>query len=91
VLPQETVQKVREAVNTNKYASSSGVMGVKLYNWNQMCAARQQGLSEVRRVWKQAAQDQTPGVAPEKVLDRLEQKYRAAAGRGRTQKREKCT
>ena len=89
-LPQEMVEQVRDAVDAGEYASSSEVVREALRDWNQKRALRQQGIKELRRVWKQAASDQSPGVAPEMVLDRLERKYRTAAGRAATQKREKC-
>jgi antitoxin ParD1/3/4 len=89
-LPQEMVEKVREAVDTGEYASSSEVVREALRDWNHKRALHQQGLNELRRVWKRAAADNSPGVAPGKVLDRLERKYRTAAGRSGTQKREKC-
>jgi Predicted transcriptional regulators containing the CopG/Arc/MetJ DNA-binding domain and a metal-binding domain len=89
-LPQEMVEQVREAVDAGEYASTSEVVREALRDWNQKRALHQQGLNELRRVWKQAAADKSPGIAPDKVLDRLEQKYRAAAGRVRIQKREKC-
>ena len=44
---------------------------------------RQQGIEELRRVWQQALEDKSPGVAPDKVLDRLEHKYQALADAAR--------
>ena len=40
---------------------------------------RQQGIDELRQVWRQAMEDKTPGVPVKDVLDRLERKYRALA------------
>jgi antitoxin ParD1/3/4 len=40
---------------------------------------QQRGLEELRRVWQQALEDKSPGVASDKVLDRLEHKYQALA------------
>jgi len=33
----------------------------------------------LRRVWRQALQDRSPGVSPRGVFERLERKYRAIA------------
>ncbi len=89
-LPQEMVEQVREAVDTGEYASSSEVVREALRDWNQKRTLRQQGISEMRRVWKQAAVDSGPGVASDKVLDRLERKYRNMSGRGSAQKHGRC-
>jgi antitoxin ParD1/3/4 len=89
-LPQEMVEQVRAAVDVGEYASSSEVVREALRDWTEKRALRRQGISELRRVWKQTAADKSPGVAPEKVLDRLERKYRTAAGRAGSQKRGKC-
>jgi antitoxin ParD1/3/4 len=40
---------------------------------------RQQGIDELRQVWRQAMEDKTPGVPVNDVLDRLERKYRSLA------------
>lgn len=88
-LPPEMIEQVRDAVDTGEYASSSEVVREALRDWNQKRILRKQGINELRRVWKQAAAEKSPGVSPEKVLGRLERKYRAA-GRAGSQKREKC-
>ena len=76
-LPAEMVAEVREAVEAGEYASSSEVVRDALREWTQKRNLHQQGLKELRRVWKQAVKDETPGVAPKEVLSRLEKKYRA--------------
>lgn len=88
-LPQEMVKQVREAVNTGEYASSSEVVREALRDWSHKRSLRQQGMDELRRVWKQAVADNTPGAAPDKVLERLERKYQAIADKA-PRKREKC-
>jgi antitoxin ParD1/3/4 len=78
-LPPEMVAQVRRAVEVGEYASSSEVIREALRDWSQKRALRQEGLKELRRMWKRALGDKTPGVAPGEVLDRLERKYQAKA------------
>ena len=75
-LPAEMVAQLREAVESGEYASSSEVVRDALREWTQKRNLHRQGLKELRRVWKQAIKDETPGVAPKEVLSRLEKKYR---------------
>jgi len=76
-LPAEMVAEVREAVEAGEYASSSEVVRDALREWTQKRNLHQQGLKELRRVWKQAVKDETLGASPQEVLSRLEKKYRA--------------
>lgn len=76
-LPSEMVAHLREAVKSGEYASSSEVVRDALREWTQKRSLHQQGLKELRRVWKQAVKDETSGVAPKEVLSRLEKKYKA--------------
>jgi antitoxin ParD1/3/4 len=76
-LPAEMVTQLREIVHSGEYASSSEVVRDALREWTQKRNLHQQGLKELRRVWRQAVKDDTPGVAPKEVLSRLENKYRA--------------
>jgi antitoxin ParD1/3/4 len=78
-LPPEMVSIVRQAVETGEYASSSEVVRDALRDWTQKRSLRQQGLDELRQVWRQALQADAPGVSAEDVLDRLERKYKALA------------
>ena len=78
-LPPEMVHIVRGAVATGEYASSSEVIRDALRDWTYKRNLRQQGVTELRRVWQEAVNDKAPGISPEKVLDRLEQKYQAIA------------
>jgi len=50
-----------------------------LRDWTQKRSLRQQGIDELRQVWRQAMEDKTPGVPVNDVLDRLERKYRSLA------------
>lgn len=78
-LPPEMVAVLRQAVETGEYASSSEVVRDALRDWTQKRSLRQQGIDELRQVWRQAMEDKTPGVPIKEVLDRLELKYRALA------------
>lgn len=78
-LPPEMVHIVRSAVITGEYASSSEVIRDALRDWTYKRNLRQQGVSELRRVWQEALNDKTSGISPDDVLDRLERKYQAIA------------
>ncbi len=78
-LPPEMVNLVRGAVATGEYASSSEVIRDALRDWTYKRNLRQQGVTELRRVWQEAVNDKTPGIAADDVLDRLERKYQAIA------------
>ena len=78
-LPKEMVSAVREAVDHGDYASSSEVIREALRDWTYKRNLRERGLEELRRVWRQAIDDDSPGVSPEQVFNRLEQKYQALA------------
>jgi antitoxin ParD1/3/4 len=78
-LPPEMVHIVRGAVATGEYASSSEVIRDALRDWTYKRNLRQQGVTELRRVWQEAVNDKTPGISPNDVLDRLECKYQAIA------------
>ena len=78
-LPAEMVHIVRGAVATGEYASSSEVIRDALRDWTYKRNLRQQGITELRRVWQEAVNDKTPGISPDDVLDRLERKYQAIA------------
>ncbi len=76
-LPPEMVSILRQAVETGEYASSSEVVRDALRDWTQKRSLRQQGIDELRQVWRQALEDTTPGVSAGDVLDRLERKYQS--------------
>jgi antitoxin ParD1/3/4 len=78
-LPPEMVHIVRSAVTTGEYASSSEVIRDALRDWTHKRNLRQQGVTELRRVWQEALNDKTSGISPDDVLDRLERKYQAIA------------
>lgn len=78
-LPPEMVALVRQAVDTGEYASSSEVVRDALRDWTQKRSLQQKGIEELRKVWRQALEDNTPGVPLDEMLDRLERKYQALA------------
>ena len=78
-LPPEMVAVVRQAVETGEYVSSSEVVRDALRDWTQKRSLRQQGINELRQVWRQAMEDKTPALPVNDVLDRLERKYKSLA------------
>lgn len=78
-LPPEMIHIIRGAVATGEYASSSEVIRDALRDWTYKRNLRQQGITELRRVWQEALNDKTPGISHDDVLDRLECKYQALA------------
>jgi antitoxin ParD1/3/4 len=85
-LPPEMVATVRQAVEAGEYASSSEVIRDALRDWTHKRDLRRQGIEELRRVWRQAMEDRSPGVDPAEVLDRLERKYQSLADSGEMKK-----
>jgi antitoxin ParD1/3/4 len=85
-LPPEMVSMVREAVEAGEYSSSSEVVREALRDWRHKRSLREKGLDELRRVWQQALADDSPGVSPHDVFERLERKYQAIADAAGEQK-----
>ena len=85
-LPPEMLHIVRNAVATGEYASSSEVIRDALRDWTYKRNLRQQGIGELRQLWQEALNDNTPGVSANDVLDRLERKYQAIADAASTPK-----
>jgi antitoxin ParD1/3/4 len=78
-LPPEMVSMVRKAVEAGEYSSSSEVVREALRDWSHKRTLREKGLEELRKVWRQALKDRSPGVPPRSVFERLERKYQALA------------
>lgn len=78
-LPAEMVSQIKESVEAGEYASSSEAVRDALRAWTHKRALRQQGMKALRKMWRQAIEDRSPGVEPAKVLDQLEAKYQAMA------------
>ena len=85
-LPPEMVAIVRDAVSTGEYASTSEVIRDALRDWTHKRALREQGVTELRKLWQEALDDDRPGVDPKEVFDRLKSKYRAMADAARAEK-----
>jgi antitoxin ParD1/3/4 len=78
-LPPEMVASVRQAVDAGEYASSSEVVREALRDWNHKRQLQQNGVEELRRVWKTAREQGGSYVQADEVLDRLDRKYQAIA------------
>ncbi len=78
-LPPEMVAQMKEAIEAGEYASSSEVVRDALRDWTQKRSLRQQGIRELRQVWREALERQGPGVPADEVFERLERKYQALA------------
>jgi antitoxin ParD1/3/4 len=78
-LPAEMVSTVRQAVESGEYSSSSEVVREALRDWTRNRSLRAQGIEELRKVWQQAVTNDSPGVSPHDVIERLERKYQALA------------
>jgi antitoxin ParD1/3/4 len=78
-LPAEMVRSLRHAVDSGEYASSSEAVRDALRDWTHKRKLRQQGLRDLRALWRQALADRSPGLRVKEVMDRLERKYQAIA------------
>jgi antitoxin ParD1/3/4 len=75
---------VRRAVDGGEYSSNSEVIRDALRDWTHKRNLREQGLSNLRKAWLEAVADDSEGLDPDAVFDRLESKYDGlakAAGR----------
>jgi antitoxin ParD1/3/4 len=73
-LPSEMAALVRRAVDVGEYASNSEVIRDALRDWTHKRNLREQGLAGLRKAWQQAVTDDTEGLDPDPVFDRLESK-----------------
>jgi antitoxin ParD1/3/4 len=83
-LPTEMAALVRKAVDGGEYSSNSEVIRDALRDWTHKRKLREQGLSSLRKAWHEAIADDSEGLDPDAVFDRLENKYEGmakAAGR----------
>lgn len=78
-LTPEMVAVVRDAVNTGEYASSSEVVRDALREWTEKRRIQREEMAALRRAWREARSDKSPGLPIELALDRLERKYQALA------------
>ncbi|HKN19777.1 MAG TPA: type II toxin-antitoxin system ParD family antitoxin [Terracidiphilus sp.] len=78
-LPAEMAALVRRAVDAGEYSSNSEVVRDALRDWTHKRNLREQSLSNLRRLWQEAVADDSEGLDPEAVFDRLEGKYGGSA------------
>jgi antitoxin ParD1/3/4 len=74
-LPAEMAETVRSAVDQGEYSSNSEVIRDALRDWTYKRNLRQRGLADIRRQWLAAVADDSEGLDPDPVFDRLEAKY----------------
>jgi antitoxin ParD1/3/4 len=83
-LPSEMAAVVRRAVDGGEYSSNSEVIRDALRDWTHKRRLREQGVVSLRKLWQEAVSDDSEGLDPDAVFDRLEDKYDGlakAAGR----------
>ena len=78
-LPSEMAALVRRAVDVGEYSSNSEVIRDALRDWTHKRNLREQGLSNLRKAWHEAVADDSEGLDPDPVFDRLESEYDAHA------------
>lgn len=74
-LPTEMAALVRMAVEQGEYSSNSEVIREALREWTYKRNLREQGLAGLRRKWHAAIADDSEGLDPDEVFDRIEAKY----------------
>ena len=74
-LPTEMATLVRRAVDAGEYSSNSEVVRDALRDWTHKRNLREQSLGNLRKLWKEAVTDDSAGLDPDAVFDRLESKY----------------
>jgi antitoxin ParD1/3/4 len=74
-LPAEMAALVRHAVDAGEYSSNSEVIRDALRDWTHKRNLREHGLSNLRKLWQEAIADESEGLDPDPVFDRLERKY----------------
>jgi antitoxin ParD1/3/4 len=65
----------RHAVDSREYSSNSEVIRDALREWTYKRKLRAQGLQNLRKQWQEAVGDNSEGLDPGPVFDRLESKY----------------
>lgn len=78
-LPSEMAALVRRAVDGGEYSSNSEVIRDALRDWTHKRKLREQGLASLRKAWQEAVADDSEGLDPDAVFDRLESKYDSPA------------
>ena len=85
-LPQEMADQVRGAVERGEYSSNSEVVRDALREWTLRRNLREEGLKELRRMWRQSVESKAPGVPVDEVFSRLRKRYSGAKKTGRAAK-----
>jgi len=78
-LPAEMAALVRRAVDVGEYSSNSEVIRDALRDWTHKRNLREQGVSNLRKAWQEAVADESNGLDPDPVFERLESKYEKLA------------
>ena len=78
-LPSEMAALVRRAVDVGEYSSNSEVIRDALRDWTHKRNLREQSLTHLRKAWQEAIADDSEGLDPGPVFDRLERKVDALA------------
>ena len=78
-LPSEMAAIVRQAVDVGEYSSNSEVIRDALRDWTHKRRMREQGVVGLRKLWQEAVSDNSEGIDPDPVFDRLENKYEGLA------------
>ena len=68
-------EDARFAVDGGEYSSNSEVIRDALRDWTYKRNLREQGLANLRKQWLEAVADNSEGLDPNPVFDRLESKY----------------
>jgi len=74
-LPSEMAALIRGAVSGGEYASNSEVVRDALRDWTHKRNLRAQGLASLRKAWQESTADESEGIDPDAVFDRLGTKY----------------
>ena len=75
VLPTEIAVLIRHAVDAGEYSSNSEVIRDALRDWTHKRNLREQSLSHLRKVWQEAIADDSVGLDPDPVFDKLERDH----------------
>jgi antitoxin ParD1/3/4 len=78
-LPAEMAATVRLAVEGGEYSSNSEVIRDALRDWTHKRKLREHSVANLRSRWQEAVVDDSEGLDPEPVFDRLEAKYDSLA------------
>lgn len=74
-LPAEMATLVRRAVEGGEYSSNSEVVREALREWTYKRNLRERCLSNLRKLWQEAVADDSDGLEPDAVFDRLESSF----------------